>query len=292
MQAAVFAAPKNSTTVRFRFLEWLAPKALIDRAYTAWCTPPRAKKPRPPKDGRAFELETPLGTLKAWEWGMRDDGETVLLVHGWGGSAVTMEKLAKPLADAGKQVIAIDLPAHGLSPGRITNAVEMSRAIEAALWRFRPSAVIAHSLGASATALALTRGPKVERAVLLAPGVDLSYFAHAFAARAGLSQGVALGILSRIQERVGVSVDSLALWNNAPPEATNVLVVHDPADTEIPWSQVQELQAAWPKMGLLAAPGVGHFRLPRDAAAISAAVGFVVDGQRRGTDIRVLSSAA
>jgi len=290
MTAVTSIAPKNSTTVRFRFLEWLAPKALADRVFEAWCTPPRPRRPRAPREGREFELETPLGALKAWEWGMRDDGETVLLVHGWGSSAVTMEKLAKPLAEAGRQVIAIDLPAHGQSPGTTTNVVEMTRAVEAALWRFRPSAVIAHSLGATATALALARGPRVDRAVLLAPGEDMTYFAHAFAARAGMSQGMGIALLTRIEARVGVTPDSLSLRHHAPPSGTKVLLVHDPADTEVPWAHAQRLNEKWPEARLLAAPGAGHHGMPRVASIIDVATRFALEGRAEGTPILALTA--
>jgi pimeloyl-ACP methyl ester carboxylesterase len=271
-------------------MEWLAPKAVADRAFEAWCTPPRPRRPRPPKDARTFELETPVGDLRAYEWGMRDDAEIVLLVHGWGGSAVTMEKLARPLAEGGRTVVAIDLPAHGLSPGTTTNAVEMTRAVEAAMWRLRPSAVIAHSLGATATALALARSPKPERMVLLAPGEDMTYFAHAFAKRAGLSQGIALALLTRIQERVGVSPDSLSLRHHPPPKQTSTLVVHDPADDEVPWAHAQRLVASWPLVQLLAAPGEGHYGMPRKERVIAASVDWVLDGKARGEPLLALSA--
>src|SRR5262245_29582359 len=119
-------ASKNSTTVRFswaRAAEWFAPRATLDRAFEAWCTPPRPRKPQGPKDGRAFALETPEGTLRAWEWG---EGECVLLVHGWGSRAAWMEKLVGPLVESGRHVVAFDLPAHGESPGTMTNIVEIS----------------------------------------------------------------------------------------------------------------------------------------------------------------------
>ncbi len=294
MSEAPVAVPKNSTTVRFSIgtlAEWLAPKAVLDRAFQAWCTPPRPRRPRPPKDGRPFELESPVGTMKAWEWGMRDDADLVLLVHGWGSSAVSMEKLARPLAEAGRQVIAVDLPAHGLSEGETTNVVEMTRAVEAALWRFRPTAVIAHSLGATATALALQLGPKLARAVLLAPGEDMTYFAHAFTARAGLSQGIAVGLLSRIEQRVGIAPDALSLRHHAPPVGTEVLVVHDPADPEVPWSHAQRLASNWgERMKLVAAPGAGHHGMPRVQSIVSAAVDFALDGTTRGAPILALTA--
>lgn len=288
-------APKNSTTVRFsltRAFEWLAPKAVLDRAFEAWCTPPRAKKPRAPREGRPFEIETPLGNMKAWEWGMSDEAPTVLLVHGWGGSAVSMEKLAKPLAEAGYQVVAVDLPAHGQSPGTQTNLIEMTRVVESALWRLRPYAVVAHSLGGSAATLALEHGPKVEKLVLLAPGENVPSFAHVFAERAGLSQGLALGLLTRIEQRIGMNPELLSLRRHAPPEQTQVLVVHDPADEEVPWSHMQTLLNHWPKAELLAAPGVGHYLMPRAAAVIAAVTELIATGRTRGAVIRVLPGPA
>jgi pimeloyl-ACP methyl ester carboxylesterase len=201
-----------------------------------------------------------------------------------------MEKLARPLAEGGRQVVAVDLPAHGLSPGTTTNAVEMTRAVESALWRFRPSAVVAHSLGATATALALQRSPKVDRVVLLAPGEDMTYFAHAFAARVGLSAEVAVGLLERIEQRVGIRPEELSLRNHAPPAGTSVLVVHDPADDEVPWAHAQRLLASWPSMQLLAAPGAGHHLMPRGERVIEAAVDWVLDGKTRGAPILTLGA--
>jgi len=291
MPHSIAAASKNSTTVRFslgRAAEWLAPRRTLDKAFEAWCTPPRPRRPKAPKDGRAFELETPHGTLKAWEWGQ---GDSVLLVHGWGSRAAWMERLAPPLVAAGRHVVAFDLPAHGESPGSMTNVVELSNAVESAMWRFRPRAVIGHSFGAVASALALRNGPAVERLVLMGAGEDLTYFAHAFAQRAGLSQGIAIGLLTRIEAFAGASAAALSLRNHPPPAQTQVLVVHDPSDDEVPWSHARTLAARWPTAQLLAAPGAGHQGLPRAASVIHAATRFAIDGTAVGSTIRVLGEA-
>jgi pimeloyl-ACP methyl ester carboxylesterase len=288
MPTARSTDPRNSTIVRFswtRAVEWLAPKATLDRAFEAFLTPPRPRRPRAPKDGRAFDLNG----LEAWEWG---EGDSVLLVHGWGSRAAWMERLVPPLVAGGRHVVAFDLPAHGSSPGTTTNVVEMANAIESALWRFRAKAIIAHSFGGIAAALSLRNGPPVERLVLLAAGEDLTYFAHAFTERAGLSQGVAIGLLQRIEQVAGASATSLSLRHHPPPPSTQVLVVHDPADDEVPWSHAQTLAARWPNTQLLAAPGAGHQGLPRSAAVIDATTRFVLDGAMVGSPIRVLGDAA
>jgi pimeloyl-ACP methyl ester carboxylesterase len=291
MARSLSSVSKNSTTVRFslaRAAEWLAPRAVLDKAFEAWCTPVRPRHPRAPKDGRPFELDTPVGTLKAWEWGA---GETVLLLHGWSSNASWMEKLVPPLVEAGRQVVAVDLPAHGQSPGTTTNVVEMARAVESALWRFRPRAIIAHSFGGAAAAHALLNGPSVDRLVMLASAEDLTYFAHAWAARAGLSQGMAIGLLTRIEERIGRSAAAMSLRNHPPPAQTQVLVVHDPADAEVPWAHARTLAARWPSAQLIAAPGLGHQGLPRAAPVIHAATRFALDGTVVGSAIRVLGEA-
>ena len=291
MPSSELRRPKNRTTVRFsltRAAEWLAPRTTLDRAFEAWCTPPRPRRQRGPKDGRPFDLETPAGTLKAWEWG---EGESVLLVHGWGSRAAWLERLVPPLLAAGRQAVAFDLPAHGQSVGTMTNVVELADAVESAMWRFRPKAIIAHSFGAVASALAVRHGPPLERLVMLASGEDLTYFAHAFARRAGLSQGIAIGLLTRIEAFAGASAVSLSLRNHPPPPSTQVLVVHDPADKEVPWAHAQTLAARWPQAQLLAAPGAGHEGLPRSASVVHAATRFALDGSVVGSTIHVLQDA-
>jgi len=41
------------------------------------------------------------------------DGPTVMLLHGWGGSASDMMPLARAFARAGHRAIVFDLPGHG-----------------------------------------------------------------------------------------------------------------------------------------------------------------------------------
>ena len=245
--------PKKSTTVRFNVLaamNLLAPHMTLERVFEKWCTPPRPRNTRVPKGGRPFKMETPTHALQAWEWEGRSEMPTVLLVHGWGGTSVAMEHLARALSEAGATVVAIDLPAHGQSAGTTTNLLEITNAVEAALWRFRPTAVIAHSLGATATALALSRGPHVDRVVLMAPGEEMSYFAHAFARGAGLSPEFAERLLARIESHIGVAPETLSLRNHPPPPSTKVLIVHDPADTDVPWTHVERLLHHWPRTTL------------------------------------------
>ena len=99
-------------------------------------------------------------------------GPRVLLVHGWEGRGMNLGMFIAPLTAAGYQVIALDGPAHGESPGEQTNPVDFAHGLHNVGKELGPLAgVIAHSMGAASTALALRQGLVAERVVLIA-GAD------------------------------------------------------------------------------------------------------------------------
>lgn len=128
------------------------------------------------------------------EWG---EGPPVYLVHGWGGQRPHLAMFVKPLVEAGYRVVAFDLPSHNesdpgeLAPGR-TTATECADAIAAVIETHGPAhAVVAHSLGANATALAAAQGAPVGRLVFFAPMGDFPLYLDLFAARHASAAGSA-----------------------------------------------------------------------------------------------------
>src|SRR5678815_849907 len=119
-----------------------------------------------------------------WEGG----GPTVVLVHGWNGTSGDLSAFVGPLRDTGRRVVAIDLPAHGRSSGRLSDLTEAVEAVEAVLRR-EPSieAVIAHSFGVPATVLAAARGAPLPRACLLSGPVAVEPYLERFAQVLGIS---------------------------------------------------------------------------------------------------------
>jgi len=89
-------------------------------------------------------------------------GPVVLLIHGWEGSASSFTAIARRLLDEGHRVVLFDLPAHGYSPGRKTNLVEIGRIIrnlENVEERFH--AIIGHSFGAACAGHAIKSGARL-----------------------------------------------------------------------------------------------------------------------------------
>jgi pimeloyl-ACP methyl ester carboxylesterase len=273
------------TAVRAAFwlLERVAPALGARWAERLWFRVPRdhrgSRHGRRRPDGDRFQVPVQGGSVVAWSWG---DGAPVYLVHGWGGSAGQLGAFVQPLVAAGYRVVAFDAPSHGASaPGpsgpRSANLLELAAALRAVAAAHGPAhAVVAHSLGCAATALALRDGLAAARAVLVAPFVDVVPYTHEFARRLGFGERVRARMVRRFERRLGVPMSDFELTGMArqmtPPP---VLVVHDRDDRETAWSGGRDLSRAWPGARLLTTSGLGHRRILSDPGVVAEAVRFV-----------------
>jgi pimeloyl-ACP methyl ester carboxylesterase len=269
---------EKSTTGRIvqmgmRALDALAPETAQRLAFD-WFGRPERRPEKPYILGHRFNLVADGPEIALWDWG---DGPTVLLVHGWNGNAAQLSGFVPPLLRAGYYVAAPDLPAHGLSAGRRTNVRDMADALLRVGRRVGPvHAVIAHSLGAAATIMALAEGLGAERVVLIAPPADLPQYATLFGRTVGLSTRSTAGMLALIDRALG-GRHSFDLLSLARRQTASMLALHDPEDREVPFTDSKALALAWPGARLGALKGAGHTRALRHPDVISRAVGFVAD---------------
>src|SRR5256885_15243388 len=99
-------------------------------------------------------------------------------------------------------------------------------------------AVIAHSLGAAASVIALAEGLGADRAVLIAPPADLPRYAREYARAVGLSARSTFDLLARLDVALG-GREAFALLRLAPSPTARLLVLHEPADREGPLADAQ-----------------------------------------------------
>jgi pimeloyl-ACP methyl ester carboxylesterase len=216
-------------------------------------------------------------------WGT---GPPVYLVHGWGGCRAHLAIFVKPLVAAGHRVIAFDLPSHNesdpgaLAPGR-TTIVECAHAVRAVVQAHGPAhAIVAHSLGAKAAALATEWGTPVERLVFLAPMGDFSMYLDLFADRHGFGPRIRTGLHRRLDRRIGMplfdtDISHVAAAINSP---TPLLVIHDPDDPDSPYATSEKVVGIWPDARLVTTRGLGrlaHYRILRHRPAINAGIDFI-----------------
>jgi alpha-beta hydrolase superfamily lysophospholipase len=116
-----------------------------------------------------------------------------------------MRPFVHHLAAAGFRVIAYDQPAHGLSEGRLSGLPDFADVLaEVAQLDAGVRAVIAHSLGGPAAAIAIARGLPIERAVLISPPSDLVGYSRRFARWFAIPERVRRSMQTAIEERFGV----------------------------------------------------------------------------------------
>lgn len=220
-------------------------------------------------------------------------GPTVLLVHGWGDSSRSMGAFAAPLIDRGYRVVAFDMPAHGETSGGQTDALKMAAAVRAIAFEFGPvHAVIAHSMGAHATTLALRDGLDVDKVVFISPSVLLANAIGPFATMFSLSKKTIDGLRAEIERRYGETVwTDLAADTMVRDDTTPALVIHDPEDPQVPFADARKLVQSWPSARLETAEGLGHTRILRDATVIARAISYLEGGEtRRSREERVTAS--
>ena len=260
-----------------RALSTLAPALAARLASRLFTRPPRARRPAAEiallATARARPMQVGARRIETWVWGA---GPSVLLVHGWGGRGAQLGPLVGPLVARGFSVVTFDAPGHGASDTGTVTIPEITSAIRAVAESRGPlAAVVAHSVGGTASVRALWEGLEAGAVVLIGPAADLVTPALRFGETFGFSREVRERMHRRIEERVGRSwsvFDAVAL---APALTAPLLVVHDRGDAEIPWQHGSAIARAWRGAEMLMTEGLGHRRVLRDPDVVAAAVAFI-----------------
>ncbi|MEO8585699.1 MAG: alpha/beta fold hydrolase [Acidobacteriota bacterium] len=212
------------------------------------------------------------GDLVAWSWG---EGPRVLLVHGWGGHAGRLTSFVDPLVAAGLSVVAFDAPGHGKSPGRWCTLPDFVEAILAVADSTGPvSAVVAHSMGATACALALRSGLGAGRAVLIAPPANPEHYVAKFARFFGIPAPTRDSMKMRLASRYGTRWQDLRI-DGPGPTGCRLLVFHDGRDPTVPVRDGLAVVRGWRDASLVLTSGLGHHRILREPGVVSNAITFL-----------------
>lgn len=253
----------------------LAPGVTARAARKMLMTP----RPQSTRDWEIRHMETatritlPNG-LSTLQWGV-EGAPIILCLHGWEGRGSQFGMLALPLAEAGYRVIALDAPAHGESPGREANPLVFRDALlDTGKALGQLELVIGHSMGASASALAIAQGLDTRSAVLVAGPASLRDVLNRFAGYFGLPDSARRRFLGIVESHTRAPLDTVEVSQLAKHFDMPALVVHDQDDPMVPFSDAGQIADHWPQARLLTTSGLGHFQALRDAQVISTIVTF------------------
>lgn len=203
---------------------------------------------------------------KGWRWNAESGEPRILLVHGWGGRAAQMAALGSHLAWLGFDVIAIDVTAHGESPGRqmqfryfiddITAISEQMTEQDGQPWR----AVIAHSAGGM-TAMAARFMGRLQAESYVGLNSPLYPYPPLETLDKLLKPPAMLASMwkQHVEKQFPCQYPEMlsgTLYRN--DSAVPLLLINDRQDDQVRVEDQQAIQALWPDVALEVTDGLGH----------------------------------
>jgi len=260
---------------------WLAERLF----FTARRAPLSARARAVLASGRRFTLQVERRRVVGWRWGAAAAGAPVIyLVHGWGSRGARLATFVEPLVAAGFAVVTYDAPGNGASARGMTSMPEYARTLAAVVAQqgggAAAHAIVAHSMGCAATALALSWGLAAGRLVFLAPVADPPAWVVPFARALGLRSNVLERVRARSQRRLRARWDELNVCDitrklsSRPP----LLIVHDEGDETVRYADGTAIAAAWPGSRLISTTGLGHRGVTHAPSVLQPAIQFVTGG--------------
>jgi pimeloyl-ACP methyl ester carboxylesterase len=280
--------------IRLRFLAgrrfW--PESTLDRAAELFCTPFRSSRQRAADASNAGAREERIDVdglgIATYVWGDPSRQPYVLFAHGWSSHGTRAATWVEPLRAAGYALVAFDQAAHGRSDGDRTTLPDFACHLLAVGRHYGPAAaVIGHSLGGAATAVALARGLAAERAILIAPAADPLAAMERFSRVVWLGAHWGARLAALFERQTRVPIEELQAHRNAPMIGRPALVVHDLEDREVPWSEGERYARLWHGARMITTRGFGHNRIADHPDVIADTLRFL---RRETVGVRIVSS--
>lgn len=227
---------------------------------------------------------TATNGLTGFRWG-EPNKPSILLIHGWSGRATQFCAYVQPLLDAGYQVIAVDLPGHGLSAA-VNSGTEgaatfpphtRDRLLELGD-EFAPfEAVIAHSFGAACTLWACGFGLDTKKVVAL--GCPTHYIHREFAEFVRAPKGCTEQFVAEISRRMNFPADEIDIQdiiNNIGLEMIKpTLFVHGRNDVDVPFSHAERNSRLVVGSELYALDDCNHRKILWDPRAVTKVLDWI-----------------
>lgn len=257
-----------------RTLGYVHPSLSAAWAARIFTTPQRHDRPKRERALAQSGAPAVVDGLSTLSWGV---GPRIILLHGWSGRGTQLGAFVDPLVDAGFSVTAVDGPAHGDSPGKRTHAMAFARALKNVTEYFSaPYAVIAHSMGAGAAALAQSFGwTQFEKLVLIAGPSNFANVIRRYTDLMKLDSRTRISFENLIERQVGIGRAHADLAGLASGIRAPTLVVHDVGDNEVPFADAESLVRALPQGKLHKTEGLGHRRVLRDPNVLKTVKRFI-----------------
>jgi pimeloyl-ACP methyl ester carboxylesterase len=266
---------KDKTPWLLKLVRWVFPR--LERV-----APSLAHK-RPFKEdefvesaGKSF-LQVNQKRIQVYAWG-KPEHPAVWVVHGWAGRATQFRKFIPALTTAGYRVVGFDGPAHGLSEGRQTNILEFEEIFKQLAGKIgEPAAVITHSFGGVAVLYSMANGWPVQRLINIASPTIGNEVINTYLRAINGSPSTGQAFQKWMIKTYGKSFDEFSGIHLIQhlPSPVKLLLIYDENDEEVTINHADAMLEVYPQAKLIKTNGLGHNRILKEDAVISACIGFI-----------------
>ncbi len=203
-------------------------------------------------------LEYKQHKIKSYTW--QGNANTILLVHGWESNSMRWKKLLPYLKKTGSTMIAIDAPAHGLSSGKEFNAILYSEFIEVAVNKFRPNAIIGHSVGGMASYFYQYKheNPAIEKLVLLGAPSSLRVIFENYVSLLSLNSRMTQALENYFIQKFKFQLDDFSGEKFCKKIHTKGIVAHDVNDKIVAYADGEKIGKSYANAKFIITNGFGH----------------------------------
>lgn len=202
------------------------------------------------------------------------NGPTVVLTHGWQGSAASWFRLVPMLLEAGYSVVTFDAPGHSGRP-RLATLPLYAQGLADVVALFSPvHALVGHSFGGMASARVAQHLPDLKALAILGTPDKTRTLVDGFARRLAMDAPSQAAFERRMQVALNASIEDEATSVYLSRVQCPVLVLHDRDDDVIPIASGKAIAHA-ASTELVESQGLGHRAIIRDQATLQRVVEFI-----------------
>lgn len=197
-------------------------------------------------------------TIRTYHWSGEND--IILLAHGWESNSYRWKDLIETLKIKNYNIVAIDAPAHGNSGNKSFNALLYSQCIYAVAKKFKPHAIIGHSIGGTSSIFALHNHDMefVNKLVTLGSPSQIDTIVNNYFTMMGFNNKVKKALNVFFLEHFGHLPEYFKAQNFLNGITAKGLVIHDKADKIISYADALDYKKYYKNAEFVKTTGLGH----------------------------------